>query len=687
VSLTLPARAHHDKGWFSAQLAQEIDHGRFAFFLPALTVAGIFAWAALPFDPPLPALGALLVALIAVRLAAARIGATVALAPIALALAAFVAGALAIGLESRFAGTPVVARATTAEITGRVLSVERREGRSTRVVLAPTESDLTGPVPRRVRLAVRTGPPLAVGDTVSVKARLFPLRGPAIPGGYDPGRRLYFDGIGATGFAYGAPEVITPSEGGPASRLAHLRRTIADTILDSGMPSAPFAIALLVGERGLMAESDVEALRISGLGHILAISGLHMALFAGAVFATLRFALALVPRVALTYPIKKWAAVAGILAATAYLALSGASVATVRAYVMLLIGVTAILADRLVLTMRTVAIAAAVLIVLDPVSVMEPGFQMSFLAVVALVGTYEWWAGRRGRLTRGRPVTAFIVGLAVTSLVAGLATTPIGAYHFQRVAPLGLLANLLTMPIFSLIAMPAGALALFLMPFGLAALPLAVMGGALDLITLLAHTVAGWTGTAGLVGTIPALSAALAATGIIVLCVLTATWRLAGAGLIALSLCLLPFAKPPDLFVSDDARSIAARGPDGRLTLSPRTSDYVGEVFLRADADPRPPDDAKTGRCDPSGCTLPLQDGFLAIPSSRRAAPEDCRRASVIVSYDDLSCPRALVLDKALLAEHGSLTARQEDGIWQIEFARPYGVVRPWQVPSDIRRN
>ncbi len=687
MSLTLSAAVRPPiASWLGAQLAREIDHGRLVFFLPGLAVVGVFAWAALPADPPLLWLALSVVGLLVLRVLAAR-SSLAALAPVALALAAVAAGALAIGAQSRLSGTAMLQRSQTATITGRVVAVEPRAGGGTRIVLAPLATSLTGAVPRRLRLAVRSGPPLAVGAVVETRARLFPVPGPSMPGGYDPGRRLYFDGIGATGFTYGPPQVVEPPSGGPAAWLARVRHSIAETILARGVPSAPFAVALLVGERGFMDPADVEALRVSGLGHILAISGLHMALFAGAVFASVRFALALVPHLALRWPIKKWAAIAGILAATAYLALSGASVATVRAYVMLLIGVVAILADRPVLTMRTVAIAATALIAIDPVSVMEPGFQMSFLAVIALIGAYEWWASRRVETRRRWPVAAFVIGLAATSLIAGLATTPMGLYHFHRLAPLGLVANLLVMPIFTLIAMPAGVLALFVMPFGLEGVPLAVMGGSLDVVLVLAHRVAQWTGSAGTFGAIPAASAGLAASGLVVLSVLIAPWRLAGAGLIALGLVLVPLRAPPDVLVAGDGRSIAARGPQGRLALAPTTSEFAGSMALRADGDTRPVKEARRKMCDGGGCTLPLSAGFLALPATPSAAREDCRRAAVVVSPDNLACNSpALVIDRAFLKRHGSVAARREGAKWSLVVARPYGFTRPWQVAPEIER-
>ncbi|GAB5377033.1 MAG: ComEC/Rec2 family competence protein [Acuticoccus sp.] len=686
MSLTLSAGAVSPLGWLARQAAEDEARGRFVLLLPAAAVVGIFTWAGLSVDPSPWLLGAFLAALVALHVAAGRHGGAPLLGVTAMMLAAFVAGMLAIALESRLVGTAMVNRTLSADITGRIVSVERFGATRQRVVVAPMTTSLRGPVPRRVRLVVRSGPPLETGAVVGMRARLFPLRGPVMPGGYDPARRLYFDGIGATGFVYGAPWVIEAGGTGWRGRLSALRRTIADRIMASGAPSAPFAVALLVGERGLMSPDVVEALRRSGLGHILAISGLHMALFAGAVFGAVRLGFALIPRVALRYPIKKWAAVAGLAAATIYLALSGASVATIRAYVMLVIGVAAVLADRPVLTMRTVAVAAAVLIALDPVSVMEPGFQMSFLAVTALVGTYEWWGERRR--TRDRPagrrsrLLVFLIGLAVTSFVAGLATAPASAYHFHRLAPLGLLANLLAMPVFTFIAMPAGVIALFLMPLGLESLPLHVMGGALDLITVLAATVTGWSGERGLVGAIPATSTALAAAGIVILSVLTAPWRLAGAVLIGLGLLVAPLAAPPDILLAEDGRSIAARGPDGRLTLAPKTSKFAASVFLRADGDARAPRAARAADCADNICRLPLAGGALTL----KGVDATTKPVATATTSAPLAEPVVLAVERAHLARHGALTARLRDGRWQVRHARPLGPVRPWHVETRPRR-
>jgi competence protein ComEC len=156
------------------------------------------------------------------------------------------------------------------------------------------------------------------------------------------------------------------------------------------------ASALITGERGGIAEEDEAALRDAGLAHVLAIAGLHMALMCGGVFWLLRAIMAAVPAVALHYPIKKWAAAGALAASAFYLLISGAAPSAVRAFVMLAMVMTAVLLDRPALSMRSLALAAAILLLMRPKAVAEPGFQMSFAAVGALVALAEWERGAKG---------------------------------------------------------------------------------------------------------------------------------------------------------------------------------------------------------------------------------------------------------------------------------------------------
>jgi competence protein ComEC len=413
------------------------------------------------------------------------------------------------------------------------------------------------------------------------------------------------------------------------------------------------ATALITGDRGGISEETQEAMRASGLGHVLAISGLHMALIAGSAFWILRALLALSPGLALRHPIKKWAAVGALLVATVYLGISGAHVATQRAYIMLAIMLLAVLVDRRAITLRNVALAAFVVLILSPESLLTASFQMSFAATIALVAVYQEltaWSHRRPQLvddSRAYGIAAtvwrFCAGLFVTSLVAGLATTPFAIYHFQRMAPLTLLANLLAMPALALVVMPMAFLAVLLMPLGLEYLPLAAMSWGLGWIIGVAEWTSGLTGAAGGVRMVPALALIFVVVGFLWLALWRQSWRLFGLVPIAVAVPIAVLAPRPDILVSPGGSAAAIRGGDGRLSvIAGPGSRFAIDNWLRADADPRDADTEGLSNgvaCDPLGCiariknSMPFGRSFLYNDINWKAWPSGFdRRVSVIWS-------------------------------------------------------
>ncbi len=242
------------------------------------------------------------------------------------------------------------------------------------------------------------------------------------------------------------------------------------------------ANALITGERGGISEATNQAFRNSGLFHILSISGLHMVIMAGAVFVSIRVGLAAIPTIALRYPTKKWAAAGAMAGALAYLMISGAAFATVRSYIMISIMFIAVLLDRPALALRNVALAALLILLLWPESLLDAGFQMSFAAVLSLVAVYEWLRARdearEGWMRRGAiaRTLVFFGGIVTSTLVAGLAVAPFGIYHFHNTQQFAILANLAAIPICNLVVMPAALVSLVAMPLGLEAAPLWLMG-------------------------------------------------------------------------------------------------------------------------------------------------------------------------------------------------------------------
>ena len=154
----------------------------------------------------------------------------------------------------------------------------------------------------------------------------------------------------------------------------------------------------MTGDRSSVTQATNDVLRGSNLSHLISISGLHMGLLTGFVFAMCRYGLALVPPLALRLNSKKLAAFIALMAAVFYLTLAGPNVATRRAFVMAAVMLVAVLTDRRAISLRSVAIAALIVLVLEPESVIEPGFQMSFGATVALIVAFQPWQRVQGRI-------------------------------------------------------------------------------------------------------------------------------------------------------------------------------------------------------------------------------------------------------------------------------------------------
>ncbi len=331
----------------------------------------------------------------------------------------------------------------------------------------------------------------------------------------------------------------------------------------------------------------------------MSISGLHMAVMAGAVFALLRTAFAAFPALALRYPMKKWAAAAAAIAAFAYLLISGAASPTVRAFLMIAIMFLAVLADRPALAMRNVAIAALVILGLWPESVLDVGFQMSFAAVVSLVAVYEVvrerleTGERRGVVVR---LAAFFGGIVLSTLVASLAVAPFAAYHFHKSQQFAILANLVAIPICNLVVMPAGLATLVAMPLGLEAVPLAIMAWGIAAMTWAAQTVAALPGAVGRIPAISDWAFSLMAAGGIWLALWRTRWRALGLGAAVCGLALAPARERPDMLVGHGGELVALRTADGALAALPgRRFGFDLKRWLEHDGDARSARDAARG--------------------------------------------------------------------------------------------
>jgi competence protein ComEC len=619
--------------------------------------------------------------------------------PIALGFAACACGLAIATLQTMRIAHPILQHPVPSVALAGFVEIREERERSDRIVVRVERFDAprVTTVPDRVRIAVREGNAPAVGSFIEFKAHLSPPLQPLRPGGYDFARDMYFQRIGASGYALGAVKVRTPpTAGGFWLRYATIIDDVREAI-DKRMRSVisgdngSIASALITGKRDAISTPVNDAMYISSLAHVLSISGYHMAVVAGIVFFFIRASLALVPSLANRHPIKKWAALGALIAATFYLLLSGAEVATQRSFIMIAIVLVGVMLDRPTLTFRTLAVAAIAVLLVAPQAVVHPSFQMSFAATLALIAGYQyglpWHADRESSI--GLRVALWGVrefaGLILASLVAGLATTPYAAYHFHRLAPYGVLANLLAMPVVSVLVMPMGILGVVTMPFGFDAVFWRLMGDGIDWMIWVSLWVASLPGAVGRMQAFGAGPLLAGTAGLLLICLLRTPLRWSGAIVAAAAGLWAVLTPRPDVLVAGDGQAAAFRGSDGRLAVlySGRDSFAVKE-WLAADADARTPKDPSLANgvtCDTIGCIGKLGDGrLISMVLALEAFAEDCTRAAVVVSLREALSPNcvATLIDRNVWRASGAVSLYWTGNAFEQTVALPRRYDRPW---------
>ncbi len=593
-----------------AAIGREEAFGHVFLFVPVALGAGAVIWFALPQTLPVAA-PMLLLTMSTVFAVLSRFGRPVAYRTWS-ALALCAAGMLLADAEVRRLQTVILDTPVTTQVTGRVLRREAGAGGDWRylVRVEATAEPAIRRAPEQVVLVTRARhEPFALGERLHGKARLSPPSGPALPGLDDFSFASYFGGIGAVGYFLGAP---TRAEGAPAAGPSVWWEAAEQTLLvvrdgitqrirglvpgDAG----GFAASIVTGDRRSMSKETTEALRLSGLAHITAISGLNMALAAGIFFVGLRKLLSLSPGLAEALPVKKIAAAGALVAAFLYLMISGYQVSAVRAFLMTAIMLVAVLFDRPAISLRNLALAAIVILAVSPSQVLGASFQMSFAATAGLIAGYDGWRRGGSRQPRFAPdfpgrkalslLSTFVAGTFVTSLIGGLSTAIFAVAHFHRLAPYGLVANLAAMPIISIVVMPAALVGMLLMPLGLDAPFLILAGEGLEIVIVIATTVAGWSeGTS--FGRFGDWFLPLASTGILLLTLLHTRLRWTGAAVLSAAIGLAVFSsreETADLVISEDGRLVGLPGADGRTIATNRSkpSDFLFSQWQHALARP-----------------------------------------------------------------------------------------------------
>ena len=580
-------------GRLAARLAAVIEGQRGHYFLwsPVCLAVGIGAWFALRVEPG-PADYAAAIGTVAALAAGAR-RMPEAARPLALGLALVIAGALLAGLRAHSVAAPVLGFRYYGAVEGRVVEIDRSGSGYVRITLDRVRMEDMRATPASVRLSLHWDGPQAeprVGARMATTAHLSPPGGPAEPGGFDFRRMAFFERLGAIGYTRNPLISLAPPEDG-ALGVMRLRRAISTGVqARMGGERGAFAAAILTGDRSGMPPETLDALRHSNLAHLLAISGLHMGLATGVVFSALRGLLVAVPAVGLRLPVKAIAAGGALLAGAGYLALSGGTVPTERAFVMAAVVLGAVMAGRRALTLRAVALAALVVLVMRPEALTGAGFSMSFAATTALVAVFA--ALRRPVPVRRHPAVRWVSALVISSAVAGAATAPIAAAQFNIFSQWGLIANLVSVPVMGALVMPAAVLSGVLWLVGLEGLGLALMGIGIDWILIVAHTVSAWPGAVTRVPAPPWFVLPMLGIAGCIAALWLGPGRLAAVPLAAAAMGVWLASERPRVLISDTGGLVGAMTPQGRALSRDRGDGFAAGIWLENDGDPAPREDA-----------------------------------------------------------------------------------------------
>jgi competence protein ComEC len=612
----------------------------------------------------------------------------------AFALAAMLGCAL-VWARSHWVAQPRLERPVVTDVTGRVEAVDYLAAKdAVRLTLATSQPG----IPPRVRISMdETDVPAGIAPDaeIRIKARLAPPPPMALPGTYDFARDAWFKGLGAVGKAMGPMTVLKPAR----PRGLERARTGLRTHIASRLPaaSAGIAIALATGDQNAVDADDAEAMRRSGLTHLLSVSGLHIAaVVAFAMLLSLKL-LALSETLALRFNLVLASAAVAAAAGIGYTLLTGAQVPTVRSCVAALLILAGIALGRDAISIRLIAVGALVVLLFRPEALAGPSFQMSFAAVTSIVAlpSTAWSRQLFQRREEGFParVTRALAGMVATGLAVELALIPLALFHFHRSGLYGVGANIIAIPLTTFVIMPleAGALLLDVAGWGK---PLWFLCGiAIDGLLRLAHAVASATGAVALLPSMPVWAFGLMIVGGLWLCLWTRRWRLLGVLPFVAGALGAALAPSPDLLVTGDGRHLAVVREGGMpLLLRDRAGDFVRQLFAEAsgfDGDPGDLGSRPFSACSRDACVAAIgHDGrewrLLATRSSQLIDwgefARSCAAADIVVSDRRLprGCvPRWIKLDRGALARTGGAAIYLE-GKPRVETVADRIGVHPW---------
>ena len=719
----LPSLAQVRRGLAAEVAAQR---SRLLLWTPVAFGSGAAVYLGLKEEPGVVVPGMVAAAAALLALAAWRWSRNVWLTWVAAMAAMAAAGFLTAKLHSDAMAAPVApARPGMSRVNAWVVDVDTPGQRGERLLLAPVSiAGLTpAETPHRIRITVAAegGPESAPapGTPISVVALVNPPPGPASPGAYDFARDAWFGGVGGVGLATEQPVLTALPE--PPSRLrlemavnslrwrvaSQLAHDIRQVLGPNDGGAAGLAAAVTTSHQDWLATQDRDSLRASGLAHMLAIAGLHTAALSGFAFFAFRLMVAAWPWLAVRVGGKKVAAAAALLVVGGYLLLSGAHAPARRAAITASVAFVAILFDRRAVSLHSLALAAMIILMMEPDVVVQPGFEMSFCATASLVALAEVWRRAPAPTALAWPLRMLqgakdaLVGLAIVSLVAGAATGPFAIQHFNRVANYGVLANLTADFVASAVLMPSLALCLLLQFLGvgadLAQPALGLAGWAAQAVIALGRFFSQAPGASLTIASAPLIALALSYVGIVFACLWRGWLRTIG---VALAFCVALWPRPvgPIGWIAADGKDAAIVRDGVEVAMKPNVRAYAVGMWAQRRALGLPADavhaQSELFDCDRMAC-LPLPGTRPAIGAwwTRRRPGRGriealCRASDILILRASVPAPAAckdvLVLRRGDFEAGGAAEVFASPAGWRLVWSQPIRGRRPWTLSDTV---
>lgn len=343
---------------------------------------------------------------------------------------------------TNFINTPTISRNMhNLSLTGDIQSINYKDNVA-QIILTVNADDIhVGKGTANLRLSVKNTDNLPqIGDRVHINGGLFKTNHAYAPETFDFAQWAYFNKITALGYANDINIIKHNNTFNINSWRNTMRHKANSFLVDS----------LVLGYKSAVADEDNKIWTATGIGHVWSISGFHMTLVGGWLFLIMFFIFRAIPQITNRIPAKIPATICAWFGLIVYLFLSGVDTATLRAFLMTSLVFGAFVFGRNAISMRNVAIAFCIIFFINPYSIMQAGFQLSFSAVFGLVWLYQ---DVKPKMPQNK-LLKIIYACILTSLVAAVFTAPFVATHFGAIPTYSLIGNLVLLPVFSVVIMP-----------------------------------------------------------------------------------------------------------------------------------------------------------------------------------------------------------------------------------------